>query len=84
MTDEDIIADLIKAKGIGPWTAQMFLIFTLAREDVFAPDDLGLRKAVQLHYKMEELPKPKELEEFAKRWKPYRSYASHYLWRSLK
>ena len=84
MTDEDIIADLIKAKGIGPWTAQMFLMFTLAREDVFAPDDLGLRKAVQLHYKMEELPKPKELEEFAMRWKPYRSYASHYLWRSLK
>jgi len=84
MTDEDIIADLIKAKGIGPWTAQMFLIFTLAREDVFAPDDLGLRKAVQLHYKLDELPKPKELEEFAKRWKPYRSYASHYLWRSLK
>ena len=84
LTDEDIITDLIKAKGIGPWTAQMFLIFTLAREDVFAPDDLGLRKAIQLHYKMEELPKPKELEEFAKRWKPYRSYASHYLWRSLK
>lgn len=84
MTDEDIIADLIKAKGIGPWTAQMFLIFTLAREDVFAPDDLGLRKAIQLHYKLDELPKPKELEEFAKRWKPYRSYASHYLWRSLK
>jgi len=84
MEDEEIIAELIKAKGIGRWTAQMFLIFTLAREDVFAPDDLGLRKAIQLHYKWEELPKPKEVEEFAKRWKPYRSYASHYLWRSLK
>ncbi len=59
----------------------MFLIFSLAREDVFAPDDLGLRRAIMVIYGFDELPKPKELEKFAERWQPYRTYASLYLWR---
>ncbi|MHA1156684.1 MAG: DNA-3-methyladenine glycosylase family protein [Candidatus Heimdallarchaeota archaeon] len=81
MTDEEIITDLIQTKGIGRWTAQMFLIFSLAREDIFAPDDLGLRRAVMLIYGFSELPSIKELEKFSYRWQPYRTYASLYLWR---
>lgn len=84
MNDEEIIAELVQVKGIGKWSAQMFMMFTLGREDIFAPDDLGLRKALQLNYDFNELPKPKEAEEFAERWKPYRSYASILLWKSLK
>ncbi len=81
MTDEEIITELIQTKGIGRWTAQMFLIFSLAREDIFAPDDLGLRRAIMLIYGFDELPSAKDLEQFSIRWKPYRSYASLYLWR---
>ncbi len=81
MTDEEIIRELVQIKGIGRWTAQMFLIFSLAREDVFAPDDLGLRRAIMQIYGFNELPSPKELEQFSTRWQPYRSYASLYLWR---
>ncbi len=81
MNDEEIITELIQTKGIGRWTAQMFLIFSLARKDIFAPDDLGLRRAIMLIYGFDELPSAKELEQFSIRWKPYRSYASLYLWR---
>jgi len=59
----------------------MFLIFSLAREDIFAPDDLGLRRAIMLIYGFDEIPSTKELEQFSIRWKPYRSYASLYHWR---
>ncbi|MFX1538719.1 MAG: DNA-3-methyladenine glycosylase family protein [Promethearchaeota archaeon] len=83
MTDEEIIQELVQVKGIGRWSAQMFLMFDLGREDVFAPDDLGLRKALQINYDFDELPKPKEAGKFAERWKPYRTYASIFLWRSI-
>ncbi len=82
-TDEEIIDELTQVKGIGKWSAQMFLMFTLNRMDVFAPDDLGLRKAIMINYKMSEMPKPKQAEEFAKKWAPYRTIASLYLWKSL-
>ncbi len=84
MSDEEIISELVQIKGIGRWSAQMFLMFTLGREDVFAPDDLGLRKAIQVNYHLEEIPKSKEAETFAEKWKPYRTYASILLWRSLR
>lgn len=83
-SDEEIIDELVQIKGIGRWSAQMFLMFNLARVDVFAPDDLGLRKAIQINYNMEELPTPKEAEKIAEKWKPYRSYASVLLWRSRR
>ncbi|NHK30813.1 MAG: DNA-3-methyladenine glycosylase 2 family protein [Asgard group archaeon] len=84
LSDNEIIDELVQIKGIGKWSAQMFLLFNLGREDIFAPDDLGLRKGIQKQYKLEELPKPKEAEKFAERWKPYRSYASVLLWRSVR
>jgi DNA-3-methyladenine glycosylase II len=81
--DDEIIATLTQVKGIGVWTAQMFLIFALARPDVLPTGDLGIRKAMQIAYKLEELPKPHKMEELAAPWRPYCSVASWYLWRSL-
>lgn len=84
MTDEEVITHLTKVKGIGRWTAEMFLIFSLGRPDVFPVGDLGLRKGVQKAFSLSELPKPKEVEEIGMRWKPYRSVATWYLWKSLQ
>ena len=84
MSDEEVITHLTKVKGIGRWTAEMFLIFSLGRLDVLPVGDLGLRKGVQKAFSMQELPKPKEVEEIGKRWKPYRSVATWYLWKSLQ
>ena len=84
MSDEEVITHLTKVKGIGRWTAEMFLIFSLGRLDVLPVGDLGLRKGVQKAFSMQELPKPKEVEEIGKRWKPYRSIATWYLWKSLQ
>ncbi|MBV6433151.1 MAG: hypothetical protein IANPNBLG_03322 [Bryobacteraceae bacterium] len=81
--DEDVIAALTRVKGIGVWTAQMFLIFALRRPDVLPVGDLGVRKAIQQAYSLEELPKPGKMEELAVPWRPYCSAASWYLWRSL-
>ncbi len=83
LSDDDVIAELTQVKGIGVWTAQMFLLFTLGRPDIFAPDDRGLQLAIMRHYALSELPKRSELEAFAEQWAPYRSTASRYLWRSL-
>lgn len=83
-TDEDAIAELIQVKGVGRWTAQMFLMFSLGRMDVFAPDDLGLRNAIHKLYEMPENLTRKDLEQHAERWRPYRTIASWYLWRSLE
>lgn len=82
MEDEEIISALVAVKGIGRWTAEMFLIFSLARPDVMAVDDYGLRAAMQTLYNLPELPKPATMREIAEPWRPYRSYASLYLWRS--
>lgn len=84
MGDEEIIAQLTQVKGIGRWTAEMFLIFSCGRLDVLPVGDLGLRKGVQLAFSLPELPKPKEVEEIGMRWKPYRSVATWYLWKSLQ
>ena len=84
MGDEDVIAQLTQVKGIGRWTAEMFLIFSLGRMDVFPVGDLGLRRGVQMAFSLKEMPKPKETEKFGDRWKPYRSVATWYLWKSLQ
>lgn len=84
MSDEEIIAELTQVKGIGRWTVQMFLMFCLGRADVFAPDDFGLRSAIQRHYGLAELPKRDHAETIAASWRPYSTVASWYLWRSLE
>lgn len=83
LSDDDVIAELTKVKGIGVWTAQMFLMFTLVRPDVFAPDDRGLQLAVQKLYALPEVLPRSELEQIAVKWSPYRTAASWHLWRSL-
>lgn len=82
-SDERVITELTAVKGIGIWTAQMFLIFTLGRPDVFAPDDVGLQRALLQLYEWEMLPPKIELERRAMQWKPYRTTASLHLWQSL-
>jgi DNA-3-methyladenine glycosylase II len=83
LPDEEVIAELTAVKGIGEWTAHMFLIFHLDRPDVLAVGDLGVRSAVRTAYGMVELPSPAELEEIGEPWRPYRSTACRFLWRSL-
>jgi DNA-3-methyladenine glycosylase II len=79
-----VIEHLTQVKGIGVWTAHMFLIFALRHPDVMPVGDLGIRTAVKRAYGFEELPKPAEIEELAVKWRPYCSIASWYLWRSLE
>lgn len=81
MEDEEIIKELVAVRGVGRWTAEMFLIFSLARPDVLAVDDYGLRAAMMRLYGLVELPKPGTMREIGEAWRPYRSYASLYLWR---
>lgn len=83
LPDEDVIATLTEIKGIGPWTAEMFLIFHLGRPDVVSTGDLGIRRAVQIAYGLEGLPGPTDLERIAEPWRPHRTLACLYLWRSL-
>jgi DNA-3-methyladenine glycosylase II len=83
MTDEEIVTELVKVKGIGRWTAEMFLMFTMNRPDVFSYGDLGIRKAIQRLYNLKKEPSQKKAEQIAKKWKPYRTLACRYLWKSL-
>jgi DNA-3-methyladenine glycosylase II len=83
LPDDEVSAQLTAVKGLGRWTVDMFLIFHLGRRDVLPVGDLGIRRAVQLAYGLEELPAPAELERIAEAWRPYRSLACLYLWRSL-
>ena len=83
MNDEEIINKLINVKGIGRWTSEMFLIFSLGRQDVLPVTDLGVRKAMEKVYSLSELPKPHTMIEIAEPWRPYRSIATWYLWKSL-
>jgi DNA-3-methyladenine glycosylase II len=83
LSDEDVIAELIEIKGVGRWTVEMFLIFHLARPDVVSMGDLGIRRAVQIGYGMDELPGPTEMERISEPWRPHRTLACLYLWRSL-
>ncbi|HRN96246.1 MAG TPA: DNA-3-methyladenine glycosylase [Candidatus Levybacteria bacterium] len=82
MEDEEVITELIQLKGVGRWTAEMFLMFSFGREDVFSLGDLGLRNAVARLYNVDR-DDLKAIEEISIQWKPYRSLASRYLWKSL-
>lgn len=84
MSDEKVVEHLTQVKGIGRWTAEMFLIFSLGRPDILPVHDLGLRKGVQKAFSLRILPKPKQVEEIGERWRPYRSIATWYLWKSLQ
>jgi len=83
LEDQAVIDELVAVKGIGVWTAQMFLMFTLLRPDVFAPDDVGLQKAVVRLYNLPAVPSKTELVAMAERWQPHRTIASWHLWQSL-
>ena len=83
LSDEEVIADLTAVKGIGVWTAQMFLMFTLVRLDVFAPDDIGLQRAMKQLYGWKSTPGKEKLEKTAAKWRPYRTVACWHLWQSL-
>lgn len=83
LDDEEIIVALTQVKGIGRWTAEMFLIFSLGRPNVLPVDDLGFRTAVKRHYELAELPRRDDLHILGARWAPYRTAATWYLWRSL-
>ena len=84
MSDEAVIDSLVEVKGIGRWTAEMFLIFTLNRPDVLPVDDLGLREGVREVYGLGERPGAKQLTEIGEVWRPYRSIATWYIWRRGK
>ena len=83
LPDEEVIARLVAVRGIGRWTAEMFLIFSLQRPDVLPVDDYGIRNAVKRAYGLAELPGKRELTALAEPWRPHRSLASLLLWRSL-
>jgi DNA-3-methyladenine glycosylase II len=83
-SDDEVIEHLTAVKGIGVWTAHMFLIFALRRPNVLPTGDLGIRAAIRKAYGLEELPKPSDIESMARGWHPYCTVASWYLWRSLE
>jgi DNA-3-methyladenine glycosylase II len=83
LSDEEVIEHLTQVKGIGVWTAHMFLMFSLRRPDVLPTGDYGVQMAMKKHYKKRKVPKPKDMEKIARLWTPYRSVACWYLWRSL-
>jgi DNA-3-methyladenine glycosylase II len=84
MTDAEIVERLTALRGVGPWTVEMLLIFTLGRPDVLPVTDYGVRKGFALTYGWKELPRPKELLEFGERWRPHRTTAAWYFWRALE
>jgi DNA-3-methyladenine glycosylase II len=81
--DEEVIEEIVAVRGLGRWTAEMFLLFHLQRPDVLSGGDLGIRKAIQVEYGLEEMPTPTRTVEIGARWRPHRSLASLYLWESL-
>jgi len=83
LTDAEVIEHLTQVKGVGVWTAQMFLMFTLKRPNVLPTGDFGVQMAIKKHYRKRKVPKPAQMEKIAKAWEPYRSIACWYLWRSL-
>jgi DNA-3-methyladenine glycosylase II len=83
LPDEEVIRHLTQVKGIGEWTAHMFLMFSLRRPNVLPTGDYGVQVAIKKHYKKRKLPKPKDMEKIARAWEPYRSVACWYMWRSL-
>jgi DNA-3-methyladenine glycosylase II len=83
MTDQEVIEHLTQVKGVGVWTAHMFLMFTLKRPNILPTGDFGVQMAIKKHYNKRKPPKPVQMEKIAKAWEPYRSIACWYLWRSL-
>jgi DNA-3-methyladenine glycosylase II len=83
LPDDEVIADLVAVKGIGTWSAHMFLMFHLQRPDILAVGDLGIRKAMMVNYGLAELPAPAAMEAIAEPWRPHRTLACRFLWRSL-
>jgi DNA-3-methyladenine glycosylase II len=83
LPDEEVIAELVAVKGLGRWSAHMFLMFHLQRPDVLPLGDLGIRRALMVRYGLPELPGPAESEQIAEPWRPHRTLACRFLWRSL-
>lgn len=83
LTDEEILDRLVTIKGVGRWTAEMFLIFNLGRPDVLPVHDLGVRRGFQIAYRKRKMPEPDALDRFGARWKPHRTAAAWYLWRAV-
>jgi DNA-3-methyladenine glycosylase II len=83
LPDAEVIEHLTQVKGIGVWTAHMFLIFSLRRPNVLPTGDYGVQMALKRHYRKRKLPKPRDMEKIARAWEPYRSVACWYMWRSL-
>ena len=83
LSDEEVIKHLTQVKGIGVWTAHMFLMFSLRRPNILPTGDYGVQMALKKHYRKRNLPKPKDMERIARAWEPYRSVACWYMWRSL-
>jgi len=83
LSDEEVVAEIVAVRGLGVWTAEMFLLFHLERPDVLSGGDLGIRKAVQVEYELDEMPAPARVLEIGEPWRPHRSLASLYLWESL-
>jgi DNA-3-methyladenine glycosylase II len=84
LADEEIYKELVAVKGIGPWTAEMFMIFALRRDDIFSPGDLGLINAMIKLYRLRKPVSKKRIEQISRKWSPYRTLASRYLWASLE
>ena len=84
LPDEQVVEELIQVRGIGRWTAEMFLIFSLGRLDVLPIGDLGLKKGIKRLHNLEELPSEEKIKKIAEKWRPYRTVATWYLWKSLK
>ena len=83
LPDAEVVKHLTQVKGVGEWTAQMFLMFTLRRPNILPTGDFGVQMAIKKHYNKRKLPKPLQMEKIARPWEPYRSVACWYLWRSL-
>ena len=83
LSDEEAIEEIVAVRGLGRWTAEMFLMFHLRRPDILSGGDLGIRKAIQVEYELEEMPTPEKVLEIGAPWTPHRSLASLYLWESL-
>jgi DNA-3-methyladenine glycosylase II len=84
LSDAEVTAELVAVKGLGPWTADLFLMFTLQRPDVLPVGDLGIRRAIMQRYGLAAMPTPAEAEQIGEPWRPYRTLASLFLWRSLR
>ena len=84
LPDDEVTAELVAVKGIGPWSADLFLMFSLDRPDVLASGDLGIRRAVMVRYGLAQMPSAEEVDALGEPWRPYRTLACLYLWRSLR